>query len=214
MAPSHPAREAGSDEYLSIESGEEIEFKVKGSRFLAQALRADDEDRAREQLALARKRTHDATHHCSAWRIGPPGECVERSDDDGEPSGTAGRPILAALQREKLFDTFIVVTRYFGGTKLGSGGLLRAYAKAAAQCLRVAPRRPLYQCTVVRISCNYELSGTVENLLGRRAAALREVERTFGEGPGYRLTVLRSHAERLEAELVELTAGRVEIVRE
>jgi uncharacterized YigZ family protein len=214
MASSNSSREAGSDEYLSVDSGGEIELKVKGSRFLAQALRADDEDGARDLLAAAKRRYHDATHHCTAWRIGAPAEFVERSDDDGEPSGTAGRPILATLQREKLFDTFVVVTRYFGGTRLGSGGLLRAYSEAAAQCLSAAPKRRIYLCTVLRVSCSYDASGTVENLLGKRASALREVERIFGERPSYRLTVLASHADRLEAELVELTAARIEIARE
>ena len=123
------------DRYLSLETGDEIESKVKGSRFLGQAFRADSEDEAGRRLAEVRRKYHDASHHVWALRTGPPEDCRERSDDDGEPSRTAGAPILAVLQGSGLHDALVIVTRWFGGTKLGPGGLIRAYSAAARAAL-------------------------------------------------------------------------------
>lgn len=201
----------GKDDYLAAEPGVEIELKLKGSRFLGQLFAAANESEARSQLDAVKRRHHDATHHCSAWRIGPPESAVQRSDDDGEPSGTAGRPILGALQREKLFDALVVVTRYFGGTKLGSGGLVRAYGEAAALAIATSRPRTVYLCSEIIVRCGYELSGVVETLLSKQGAALKSVERSFEEGPSYRLSMLRGRAPRLVAELIEATAGRAAV---
>ena len=122
------------------------EIDVKHSRFLALAAPVETPDQA---LAfIAEVAAPDATHNCWAYRLGG----LYRSSDDGEPAGTAGRPILAAIDGQGLDQVVVVVTRWFGGIKLGAGGLVRAYGGCAAECLRTAPRRELVdmaECTVV-----------------------------------------------------------------
>ena len=121
----------------------------KNSRFLSEALFVDSEEAARSELARVRKQYYDARHHCSAWIIGPGGETV-RSGDDGEPAGTAGRPILEVIRGAGVTNAMVVVTRYFGGTLLGTGGLVRAYT--AADTLR---RRALPRCRrTIRTRCS------------------------------------------------------------
>ncbi|CAM2872925.1 YigZ family protein [Actinomyces slackii] len=118
-----------------------IDLEVKRSHFLGRAARADSQEEARAFIAQARAAHPDARHHCSAFILAPPGmQPVERSNDDGEPSGTAGQPMLEALRASGLVNTVVVVTRYFGGTLLGTGGLVRAYSEAACRALSAASR--------------------------------------------------------------------------
>ena len=109
------------DRYLTLEAPAETSCRERSSKFLAYAYPVEDEERIRTILDELRKRYYDATHHCYAWRLGPRGEQF-RANDDGEPSGTAGKPILGQLLSHELTDTLIVVVRYFGGTKLGVRG--------------------------------------------------------------------------------------------
>ncbi len=102
-----------------------------------------------------RKEFYDATHNCFAWRFGPLG-VEKRAADDGEPSGSAGKPILTALEKHDVLDAVVVVTRYFGGTKLGVGGLQRAYGDAAEHCLDEVERSAVHLTRAVRIDCSYE----------------------------------------------------------
>lgn len=113
--------------------------RVRDSRFIATATPLHSEEGARVALDRVRAEFHGATHHCWALRLAAPQEPVERSSDDGEPSGTAGAPILQAIRRAGLTNVLIVVTRYFGGVKLGKGGLARAYRDAARSVLKDAP---------------------------------------------------------------------------
>lgn len=117
-------------------SASEIDLEIKRSHFLGLAARTTSEAQAREFIASRRALYPDARHHCSAFIIANPGATpTERSNDDGEPSGTAGKPILEVLRGSQIFDVTVVVTRYFGGTLLGTGGLVRAYSQATAQAL-------------------------------------------------------------------------------
>lgn len=117
-------------------SASEIDLEIKRSHFLGLAARTTSEAQAREFIANRRTLYPDARHHCSAFIIANPGATpTERSNDDGEPSGTAGKPMLEVLRGSQIFDVTVVVTRYFGGTLLGTGGLVRAYSQATAQAL-------------------------------------------------------------------------------
>ena len=117
-------------------SASEIDLEIKRSHFLGLAARTTSEAQAREFIASRRALYPDARHHCSAFIIANPGATpTERSNDDGEPSGTAGKPMLEVLRGSQIFDVTVVVTRYFGGTLLGTGGLVRAYSQATAQAL-------------------------------------------------------------------------------
>lgn len=117
-------------------SASEIDLKIKRSHFLGLAARTTSEAQAREFIASRRALYPDARHHCSAFIIANPGATpTERSNDDGEPSGTAGKPMLEVVRGSQIFDVTVVVTRYFGGTLLGTGGLVRAYSQATTQAL-------------------------------------------------------------------------------
>lgn len=183
----------------------EAETRVKASTFLALAAPAEDEAAVRARLEPIQRRMFDATHHCTAWRFR---NGVFRANDNGEPSGSAGAPILAAVDGAGLTDCFVVVTRYYGGTKLGVGGLVRAYGEAAALALEAAPRRLGVPAVRLRITYGYEHTAVVMRALERSGAA--EVEHGF-TGAGERGVVdfaVPVHMEApLAAELREATAG-------
>lgn len=126
--------ETSSDSYKTLKGETEAVYKEKGSKFLCYAYHVRNEDEIKYILSELKKKYYDATHHCYAWRLGPEGESF-RANDDGEPSGTAGRPILGQIQSRDLTDTLVVAVRYFGGTKLGVSGLVTAYKESAAQVL-------------------------------------------------------------------------------
>ena len=131
--------------------------------------------------------------------------------DDGEPHGTAGRPMLKVISHAPLGDVVVVVTRWFGGTKLGKGGLIRAYSEAAKEALAAAPERIVWCEASLTIECSYEDLGTVEAVLAREGGRIRSCERDFSGAPRFEITVLASDAERLRSLLVDATAGRAAV---
>lgn len=126
-----------TDSYFTIEEASEGLYKEKGSKFLAFARPVESEEEIKRYVQSLKKEHHSARHHCYAWRLGAENDRF-RTNDDGEPSSTAGRPILAQIQRFDLSDILVVVVRYFGGTLLGVSGLIRAYSEAAADALQHA----------------------------------------------------------------------------
>jgi uncharacterized YigZ family protein len=191
-----------------VEDGPETELKEKGSRFLAQLFHAGDEASAEAALEAVRRRHHAATHHCWARRIGEPSSVSDRFDDDGEPSGTAGAPMLAVLAGADLFGVLAVVTRYYGGTKLGTGGLARAYAGAVKQALEETRRRTTWREVTVTIACGWSDVGAVEAVLAREVDEIRACDREFADAAVFRVTVLASRAEGLTARVKEATGAR------
>ena len=143
-------------------------LEVKQSRFIAHAAPVDDADAA----AAFMQRVHvaDATHNCWAWRIGD----AYRSSDNGEPAGTAGRPILAAIDGQGFDRVAVVVVRWYGGIKLGAGGLVRAYGGCAAECLRTAPRLPLVEMATVALHAPFDALGSVHAALPAALATKRD----------------------------------------
>lgn len=126
-----------ADSYKTIEHESEGQYREKGSKFFAYAFPVKTEEETKEILRQIKKTHHSARHHCFAWRIGYK-EIIERANDDGEPSSTAGKPILTQLQKYELTNVLLVVVRYFGGILLGTGGLINAYRTAAADALEHA----------------------------------------------------------------------------
>ncbi len=126
-----------ADLYKTIEEAVEVTMRERSSKFLSFIYPVENEEQIREALDALRKRYFDATHHCYAWRLGPRGEQF-RANDDGEPSGTAGKPILGQMLLHEITDCLIVVVRYFGGTKLGVPGLIAAYKESAANAIEAA----------------------------------------------------------------------------
>lgn len=123
-----------TDTYKTIDSPAEGLYKEKGSKFIAYAFPVSEEQQIKEITAKLKKEHHSARHHCFAWRLGS-GHQLFRFNDDGEPSGTAGRPILGQIQQRELTDILVVVVRYFGGILLGTSGLMNAYKQAASDAL-------------------------------------------------------------------------------
>jgi putative IMPACT (imprinted ancient) family translation regulator len=165
-----------TDDFLTLVAAGEAQTRVKASVFLAHAAPAASEEAARTVLAARERAMWDATHHCSAWRLRGG---VARANDAGEPSGSAGAPILAAIDGAGLVDTVVIVTRWYGGTKLGVGGLVRAYGEAAALALEAAPRRIGTVAARLRVAYAYAHTAAVMRVLERAAAA--EVEHGYAE---------------------------------
>lgn len=140
------------------------EYEISRSRFIAYLERVSSEAAAIEFIAKIKKRHWDARHHCYAYIIGEKSN-VQKADDNGEPSGTAGKPMLEVLKKNELTDTIVVVTRYFGGIKLGAGGLIRAYGTAVTTALGIAEIVEKAVFTRVSITIDYSLLGTLENNL-------------------------------------------------
>jgi uncharacterized YigZ family protein len=200
-----------ADAYFTIKSGPEVELRIKGSKFYGQAFHASDAAEADKSLNTIRKQYRDATHHCWAYRLDPL-QRATRFDDDGEPSGSAGKPILQAVEGAGLDNTLVVVTRYFGGTKLGTGGLVRAYGETAALCLSEAEKRQRWFQTVVQVSYDFNDLGALEGVLARHDGSILSVEREYEPVPYLILRIKASRVDGVQSDLVESTAGRVTCV--
>jgi uncharacterized YigZ family protein len=177
------------------------EIRERASRFLAFVSQASTAEEAAALVARLKKEYHDATHVAFAWKIGSGDSTRERASDAGEPSGTAGKPIAAAIAAAGLTDVVAAVVRYFGGTKLGTGGLSRAYRRAAEAAIAAAEIRTLRETTLVIVKCPYDRLGSARRLL--RPPGVTLAAETFEPDPVLRLEVLRSRLPGLLAELEE-----------
>lgn len=152
------------DDYRTVKGTGESEIVIKKSRFIGHAARAETEEEAMAFIAKIKQAHHSATHNCSAYLIGEHDQ-IQKANDDGEPSGTAGVPMLEVLKKQNLKDTVVVVTRYFGGIKLGGGGLIRAYGSAVSDVLGntgIVERRLHH---LMKMTIDYTWLGKVENEL-------------------------------------------------
>lgn len=181
--------------------------KVKGSRFWATVDQCATIDAALALVEAVRAQWPDATHHCWAWR--GDGRDAWRYADDGEPSGSAGKPILNAIDGRDLSDVAVVVTRYFGGTKLGVGGLVRAYGACAAAALDAATIVFEPYTRTVHVQHAYDLSGTVESVL--RAHALSPADAQYDSAVRLRFSIPEAAVPAFVADLEERCAGRATI---
>jgi len=177
-------------------------LEAERSRFLARAVPVDSPGAALQ--ALPDLCAPDATHNCWAFRCGD----AYRSSDDGEPAGTAGRPILAAIDGQGLDQVLVVVARWFGGTKLGAGGLVRAYGGAAAECLRTAPRVPIVAFDEAELAFGFDDTGLVHAALAAHGAD-RLDEAHGPDGVRLRLRVRADEAGALARRLRDATRDRV-----
>ena len=195
--------------YLTIARDAEAATEVSRSRFLCTLRRVEDEASARGLVERLRKQHWDARHHCSAFVLGPPPTSVERSSDDGEPAGTAGAPMLEVLRGHGVTDVAAVVTRWFGGTLLGTGGLARAYADAVRAALGQAGtlRRTLVREHLLLL--DHTDAGRVEGELRGRGAMV--LGATYGARVELRLGVPAGSEEALAGLVAELTGGRADL---
>ncbi len=193
-----------SDTYCTIASRERAEISVKASRFIGSVAPASSKEAALAYIQDIRKEFYDATHNCFAYRIGAEGLNF-RSSDDGEPSGTAGKPILFALQKFGASDVVLVVTRYYGGTKLGVGPLARAYADAANAALHLCKKSEVVQTARMRVFCVYEDVSIVQRLLQQYAV---RYEDHYGDAVEFVAEFPRSAVHTFPAILTEATGAR------
>src|SRR5690625_340980 len=193
------------DTYRTIAEGASGEIDIKRSRFLGELTRVDSEDGAREVIAQARATYWDARHHCSAFIIGPD-STVQRSSDDGEPAGTAGAPMLEVLKGAQISDVVAVVTRWFGGTLLGAGGLVRAYSDAVRAALDNAQIITRQRLTEVEVTLGHDVAGRFE--AEARAQGIIVLDTTYAASVTFRLGTY--DVERLSTQLAELTGGQTQ----
>lgn len=198
-----------NDSYRTLAGPAEASSRERSSKFLAFAYHVESEEEIRGLLDALRKRFYDATHHCYAWRLGPRGESF-RANDDGEPSGTAGRPILGQLLSCGVTDALIVVVRYFGGTKLGVPGLIAAYREAAAEALAAGRIVERTVDRVIRIDFPYTAMNEVMRAVKEEQPAIRE--QRFDNLCTMVLAIRESRAEGLIGKLEKVGGASLETV--
>ncbi|NNE47117.1 MAG: YigZ family protein [Rhodothermales bacterium] len=196
------------DIYVTVKSRGSAEVKVRGSRFLGVAVAVTSESDVQDTLHSVRKSYHDARHHCFGYRLGASAS-IFRSNDDGEPGGTAGPPILQQIEARDLTNTLVVVTRYFGGTKLGRGGLARAYGDAAGFALDDAGT---IEHTILRSHrVRFDYDDTARAMRVIEAMGGRVVKADYLNSTSLVVEVRASASDTFQARFVEELAGRGEI---
>lgn len=190
-------------EYRTVALAAEAEIIIKKSRFIGQVSPVANEEEATAYVAAIKKKHYEARHNCHAWIIDP---LNQRSSDDGEPAGTAGRPILAVLRQEKLEQVVVVVSRYFGGVLLGANGLIRAYARACKAGLEAAGMGKMLFCQKLVVEVDYPLYGKLENQLRERDLVV--LDTVFTEQVQVTLGLPRGQVAATAAWLADLSQGQ------
>ncbi len=180
-------------------------YEIQKSKFITHLCHTDSEEEARSFIQAMKKRYYDARHNCSAYVLGEKGD-KQKSNDDGEPGGTAGAPILEAIKQQGLTDIVVVVTRYFGGIKLGAGGLIRAYSHAAALGLQAATILEMTPFQEITVTLSYDQLAIIENYL--RKENIRTGETGYAENVTLPLLLPPDQVEKRLAELTDLTSAR------
>lgn len=189
------------DHYRTPASAAEFRQKIDRSEFLGIAFHVDDDEAFFAELAALTKRHYDATHLCWAFRLFADGETRARSADAGEPSGTAGKPILSAIEGADLYDVAVVVVRWYGGVKLGTGGLSRAYRETASETLRIAPIDDRYVYQRFTIDVPFDQLGVVYRLIDAPNVVLASEH--FGDRNEFDFDVRLSRAAEFAKTLTE-----------
>ncbi len=194
--------------YRTVKEIYQEKKEIKKSLFITTLCPMKDETEGMEKLEKLRKKYKDATHHCWAWRIGTT-QVKEKSSDDGEPQGTAGHPMLHVLQKNELTHVLVVVTRYFGGIKLGAGGLTRAYSGRVADSLGKAPIVLQKPYALMKFTFSYGDVGAFEHYIKEKD--IRMIDRTFGESVTMTFYCLPDEEEVHRAYIRDLTGGKAVI---
>jgi uncharacterized YigZ family protein len=196
------------DQYYQMKQQCRCDDKVKGSHFIATARPVASEGEAVAFIEEMKKEFHDATHNAFAWKVGIGRSQRYRYSDDGEPSGTAGLPILKAIDARSLSNVCIVVTRYFGGVKLGTGGLMRSYGKMAIDILRSAEIEKKYFTEVVTFNVSFDFVNVAHNIINTFEAELKDSQ--YSDNVTFVVEVRASQATAFKNKLNDGTNGQVE----
>lgn len=189
--------------YMNDKSAE-TEIVIKKSRFLSFIKRTESEDEAKAFIADIKKQHKAATHNCSAYIIGK-SALIQKADDDGEPQGTAGVPILEVLKKEELYNVAVVVTRYFGGIKLGAGGLIRAYSQGASSAVQDAGKAVEVPVVPLSVTLDYTFTSKFEHFLGTTDAAI--VSQNYTDKVSYIIHVKEKGVDDIVNTLREITSN-------
>ena len=197
-----------TESYFTVAGTGEAEIVEKKSRFIAHVIPVTEEKEAIEHIEKIKKQYWDARHNCYAFVLGLDGR-IQRYSDDGEPGGTAGMPMLEVLIGEKVKNVLVVVTRYFGGTLLGTGGLVRAYSKSTKEGLTAAGivERILYRR--INVTVSYDLSGKVQYETMQGGHMVEDT--VYAENVCFKLLVRVSYADKFVKDITNATNGRAEI---
>ncbi|MEF3086683.1 YigZ family protein [Bacillus altitudinis] len=191
--------------YLTVKSRGEHEIVIEKSRFICHIQRAVSEEEAQAFIQSIKKQHWNATHNCSAYLIGEH-DLIQKANDDGEPSGTAGVPMLEVLKKRKLKDTVVVVTRYFGGIKLGAGGLIRAYGKSVSEAINHVGMAERCLMRTMHTTIDYTWLGKVENELRASSFQLKDIH--YAEDVIFETYVEETQTEQFIEWMTELTNGK------
>jgi len=205
-------RSAGldADAFFTLAKPCRFELSVKGSRFIGHAASANGKEIAEKLTASIAGQYRDATHCCYAYRIGLGDRSLFRTHDAGEPSGTAGKPILQAIDRRRLCDVVCIVVRYFGGRKLGTGGLARAYGECAGKTLDQGERVEQYLMQTIRLRYGYEWTGRVMSVIRQYAGKIETGDFQAVTEMGVR--VRKSKAMAFRGALADATSGKITVL--
>ena len=195
-------------EYRTISQDGQAQEEIKKSRFICHAKRVYSEEEARDFIAAIKKEHYKATHNCSAFIVGEKSE-IKRTSDDGEPSGTAGVPMLGVMENHQLTNVCFVVTRYFGGIKLGAGGLIRAYAGSVALAIKEIGLIEIKEQAGLRLKMSYSQYQNFDNFL--KAENLIEFNTEFTDLVATTIYIDKKEKEPLEQKLVEFFNGKIQI---
>lgn len=197
------------ESYMTAGNSASAELLIQKSRFIGFAARAETEQQAIDFINSIKEQHRSANHNCSAYLLGEH-DSIQKANDDGEPSGTAGVPMLEVLKKKELKDTVIVVTRYFGGIKLGSGGLIRAYGKAASEALKAAGIVERRLHLIMKVSIDYTWLGKVENEVRQSVYPLKDIQYT--DGVSLLVHVPVAEEESFTAWINEMTNGQASLI--
>lgn len=198
-------------EFITIKEDGQVQEEIKKSRFICHIKRVTTEDEARNFIQAVKKEHYKATHNCSAFILGERSE-MKRSSDDGEPSGTAGVPMLGVLENHQLTNVCAVVTRYFGGIKLGAGGLIRAYAGSIALAIKEIGSVHIKEQLGLRLTLSYSQYQELPNFL--KAKQLQEQDTAFTDQVQTTIFVDKDDKESVIESLIELFNGKIDIVEQ
>ncbi|MBC2042939.1 YigZ family protein [Listeria welshimeri] len=196
------------DHYLTIQSDGKHEIIIEKSRFICHIMRVTTESEAQTFIQTIKKEHRDATHNCSAYIIGE-NDQFQKAHDDGEPSGTAGVPMLEVLKKKKLKNIVVVVTRYFGGTKLGAGGLVRAYGSAVSETIQTIGIVECTLATIIKCSFAYSLVGKIENALEQKSYQINDKE--FTDKVVFHVFVDNDDIPHFRKWITEMANGQLEL---
>ncbi|MBN2835264.1 MAG: YigZ family protein [Candidatus Delongbacteria bacterium] len=194
--------------FYTVPENSEFEIdKIKGSRFIGRIFRVDSKEKAEEIITLNKKKFYDATHNCFAYKIGVGDRSLTRFSDDGEPSGTAGKPILSVIEGENITNTLVIVTRYYGGTKLGTGGLIKAYTLSAKEAIQNIEKICVEIRSDIVFDFDYDMTSLVMNMISAYEGKI--MDEVYADNVSIVVNINNSFIMKFKNEIFEKSLGKI-----